>query len=112
MEMATTVSTVTTAIPTTSTPTMHAAEEGEENEEEALPPTRRKKSIHYIMQSRDKDNEYLKEFIHSDLCVEFQEKAEWRSWACRAWERNKTTGYGLRGDDEHQHILGEFNCST
>ena len=79
--MATTVSTATTAIPTTSTPTMHAVEEGEENEEEALPPTRRKKSIHYIMQSRDKDNEYLKEFIHSDLCVEFQEKAEWRSWA-------------------------------
>ncbi|CAL6333494.1 unnamed protein product [Bathycoccus prasinos] len=32
------------------------------------------------MQSRDKDNEYLKEFIH-DLCVEFLEKAEWRSWA-------------------------------
>jgi hypothetical protein len=76
--MATTVSTVTTGTPTTSTPTMHAAEEGEENEEETPPPTRRKKSIHYIMQSRDKDNEYLKEFIHSDLCVEFQEKAEWR----------------------------------
>ena len=46
-----------------------------------IPPIERKKSIQYIIQSRDKENEYLKGFINSDLCVEFQEKAEWRSWA-------------------------------
>ena len=66
--------TITTTPPTT-------AEKGEEKDDLEIPPIRRKKSIQYIIQSRDKENEYLKEFINSDLCVEFQEKAEWRSWA-------------------------------
>ena len=66
--------TMTTTPPTT-------AEKGEEKDDLEIPPIRRKKSIQYIIQSRDKENEYLKEFINSDLCVEFQEKAEWRSWA-------------------------------
>jgi hypothetical protein len=75
--MTTTNSTIVTTITTDTASTMND-EKGEEKEEGMRGG---KKSIHYIIESRDKENKYLKEFIGSELCVEFQEKAEWRSWA-------------------------------